>query len=56
MGVGFIVTIILLAILLGVFSRQVLTSSVDTSQPEDGSDSDDHHDDHHKDKPHFHAM
>lgn len=52
MGIGFVVTIILLAILLGVFSRQVLTTSEDAFRSEHEPANDDEH----KDKPHFNAM
>jgi hypothetical protein len=53
MGLGFIITIILLAALLGIFSRQVLSTNETKQQsvPSNHSDDNDHHD-----SPHFRAM
>lgn len=52
MGIGFIITIIFFAALLGIFSRQVLATNEDSRYTEDDHNG---HDDH-TDNPHFHAM
>ncbi|WP_157061923.1 hypothetical protein [Alicyclobacillus ferrooxydans] len=56
MGVGFIISIIFLAALLGIFSRQALQVTEERSSVEDGSHpvNENHPDD--SDSSHSHAM